>query len=130
MERDDQQPDPTDSSPAALPAGGAAADLPIALSDLFQLLATDRMRQLLYFLTARGGTVFVEDLEDAFDADAVVGFHHIQFPRLVDLHIIDYDREAGAITLTPIGDDLRPALEHVRAMDDPAIAAVPDRTEQ
>lgn len=130
MERDDPRPDSTDAVPAAPPAGEVPTDLPIALGDLFQLLATGRTRQLLYFLTARGGTVFVEELETAFDDEAMIGFHHVQFPRLIDLHIIDYDREAGAITLMPIGDDLRPVLELVRAMDDPATAAVPNRAER
>ncbi|ADB60146.1 hypothetical protein Htur_1256 [Haloterrigena turkmenica DSM 5511] len=130
MERDDPRPDSTDAVPAAPPADEVPTDLPIALGDLFQLLATDRTRQLLYFLTARGGTVFVEELEAAFDDEAMIGFHHVQFPRLIDFHIIDYDREAGAITLTPIGDDLRPVLELVREMDDPAIAAVPNRAER
>ncbi|WP_339104195.1 hypothetical protein [Haloterrigena salinisoli] len=130
MDRDDQRPEPTEPAAAALSDAGVPADLPLALSDLFQLLATDRTRQLLYFLTARGGTVFVDELEAAFDDDAVVEFHHIQFPRLVDCHIIDYDREAAAITLTSIGDDLRPALELIKAMDDPAIAAVPDPAER
>lgn len=74
--------------------------------------------------------MFVEELEAAFDDEAMIGFHHVQFPRLIDFHIIDYDREAGAITLTPIGDDLRPVLELVREMDDPAIAAVPNRAER
>lgn len=54
MERDDPRPDSTDAVPAAPPADEVPTDLPIALGDLFQLLATDRTRQLLYFLTARG----------------------------------------------------------------------------
>lgn len=126
MDRDDPRPDPTETASAALPAG-VSADLPLALSDLFQLLATDQTRQLLSLLTARGGTVFIDELEAAFDADAMAGFHHIQFPRLVDCHLIDYDREAAAISLTPIGDELRPVLELIRAMDDPAIAAIPEQ---
>lgn len=127
MERDDPGTDTADESAPSLPESGTPTDLPIALSDLFQLLANDRTRRLLYLLTDRGGTVFFEELEAHFD-DAAVGLRHNQLPRLVDFHIIDYDREADAITLTPIGDDLRPALETIRALENPEVAEFPGRT--
>lgn len=129
MERD-QPGNNTAADPAtSLPESGTPTDLPIALSDLFQLLANDRTRRLLYLLTDRGGTVFFEELETHFD-DAAVGLRHHQLPRLVDFHIVDYDREADAVTLTPIGDDLRPALETVRTLDGPEVAEPPGRTER
>ena len=43
--------------------------------------------------------------------------HHVRLPRLVDFHIIDYDKTAVAITLTPIGDDLRPVLEVIESLE-------------
>ena len=126
MGRDDPRPDTTDEPGASPPESATSTDLPIALGDLLSLLANDRTRQLLYLLSDRGGTVFFEELEARFDG-AAVELRHNQLPRLDDCQIIDYDRETDAITLTPIGDDLRPVLETIKPLDDHEVAICPDR---
>ncbi|ELY61093.1 hypothetical protein [Natronolimnohabitans innermongolicus] len=115
---DREEPVPYADPTASVAPDSVAADLPIAFSDLLQLLANDRTRALLYYLTTRGGTVFLDELAAALDGDDILtALHHVQLPRLVDFHIIDYDEAAGAVTLTSIGDELRPALEAIEALE-------------
>lgn len=119
----------TDSTAFSIDECTSSTDLPIATSDFLQLVANERTRYLLYLLTDRGGTVFLAELEERFPGDdprALLHHHHL--PRLVDFHIIDYDPDSGAITLTPIGDDLRPSLETIKSLEADAAAAFLEQT--
>lgn len=97
------------------------ADHPISIDELLGLLATEQTRYLLYLLTDRGGTIYVGELEDYFeDSGNTIELHHNQLPRLMDHNLIEYDRATDAVTLTPLGDDLKPFLEMIWAWDDDA----------
>lgn len=130
MGADDRSPTENDRAfPTDLSDDLSSTELPISISDLLLLLANDRTRYLLYFLTERGGTVFLDELEDHFeDEEATTMLHHHHLPRLVDFHIIDYEQDSRAITLTPIGDDLKPALETIQSLEDTAATAFLNRT--
>lgn len=96
----------------------SSVDLPIDIGDFFQLLANEQTRYVLYLLTEKGGTIHLQDINDCFDSSSdEVMLHHTVVPRLVDFHLIDYDQETGAITPTPICDDLTPALEIVKEFE-------------
>lgn len=120
MGRDDDtvnEPDNSIASPTSEPP--STVDLPVDIDDLLQILANERTRYLLYLLTERGGTIRLEEITHHFDGGEIATeFHHNQLPRLVDHQIINYNQEDGAVTLTPIGDELKPFIETIRAWDD------------
>lgn len=93
------------------------ADLPITIDEFLGTLATEQTRYFLYLLTERGGTICVEELEDYFETNTTE-LHHNQLPRLVDYNLIEYDRDTDAVTLTPLGDELKPFIEMIRTWDD------------
>ena len=96
----------------------AAADCPLELEAFFDLVADERTRYLCYLLAERGGTVPLEELEAQFDDEhAAVRLHHDTLPRLADRGLVEFDHETGVVTPTRLCDDLRPALESVRAME-------------
>jgi hypothetical protein len=119
----------TDETATPIVDHPSSTDLPISISDFLQLMANARTRYALYLLTARGGTVFLAELEEYFEDDkARTMLHHHHLPRLIDFHIIDYEPDSGAITLTPIGDDLRPAIETIKSMEADAATAFLEQT--
>jgi len=113
----DAEPD-ADRVDAPNAAADASTALPIELEEFFQLLADEQTRYLCYLLAERGGTVPLEELEEHFDDEnAAVRLHHEKLPRLADLHLVDFDHEAGIVTPTRLCDDLRSALESVREIE-------------
>lgn len=123
MGRDDDpinKPDDSIASPTSEPP--SIVDLPIDIDDLLPILANERTRYLLYLLTERGGTLRLEEITQYFDDEEIAAeFHHNQLPRLVDYQIANYNQETGAITLTPIGDELKPFIETIRSWDDDSV---------
>ncbi|GAB3672999.1 DUF7344 domain-containing protein [Halopiger thermotolerans] len=108
----------TDSVDSRRRGDDLTVDVPINIGDLFRILANERTRYLLYLLTARGGTVHRKEIERYFDSEDVgIELRHNQLPRLADHGIIDYHREAGSVTLTPIGDELKPVIERVQGWE-------------
>lgn len=90
----------------------------------FRILADDHRRFLLYRLVERGGTVSLDELVAGLagtDAEATPDqglpgplhrrLFHNHLPRLSEHGIVDYDREAEAVSLTEVGETLEPYVE-------------------
>lgn len=122
-DQDEEAGPPTDSSES----GGGE----LGPSDVFELLADDRDRFVLYLLADRGGTIAIDELarmtaawEYGKKPDEVSRetkrrvarrLHHVCLPRLADHGVVTRIDDPDAVTLSADGESLEPYLDF--AMD-------------
>ncbi|WP_227377952.1 DUF7344 domain-containing protein [Haladaptatus halobius] len=105
---------------------------------VFELLAHDRRRYILQYLSQKVGAVSLSELteqiaiwEDKPTYDQyeriLTGLHHQQLPKLGDAGIIRYDVDAETITLLETVDQLTPYLQ-LAMPDDLAMSDESDDT--
>jgi DNA-binding transcriptional ArsR family regulator len=97
----------TNDSPAAL---GSVDD---SLDAIFEVLAAERRRHVLYALYRRSGPVSLSDLAEEVashentEADRIAAsLHHVHLPKLVSANAAEYDPEEGAVRLRARSDRL------------------------
>ena len=102
--------------------GFGTADTSLAPTDIFDLLANDRRRYTLHYLSQHVGGVSLGELaeriaiwEDDPTADryerVLTGLHHVQLPKLVDAGLVRYERDAETVTGMEAISQLTPYLE-------------------
>lgn len=88
---------------------------------IHSLLADDRRRYAMYYLTKRLGAVAVSDLAEQialWEADLskdrferiVTGLYHLHLPKLAAAGVVQYDLEAETVGRLPAADALIPYL--------------------
>ena len=98
----------------------------LAKDDLFHLLQNERRRRAVqYLLEQEGGVdmgniaehiaalendVTVAELSSAQRKRVYVGLYQCHLPKLDEAGVIDYDKNRGTVTRTPLTDDLTPYL--------------------
>lgn len=98
-------------------------------STIFSLLADDRRRVVLHYLSRRVGAVPLGDVaerialrEDDLSRDRyeriLTGLFHVHVPKLTDAGIVRFDEYEETVELLPPADAVRPFLD---------LAAPPDR---
>ena len=95
---------------------------------IFNLLANDRRRYALHYLSQTVGAVSLGDLAeqialwednptyDHFER-VVTGLHHMHLPKLADAGVVRYDVEQETVELREAADELTPYLKRVTADD-------------
>lgn len=107
----------------------AETDTTMDLGEVFQLLADDSRRGVLYRLRSEeeatveelasylvehsGGAATGDDLRDT-----ITTLHHDHLPALHDADLLQYDRDKMRARSGPYAEDLRPLLEVTEEMDD------------
>lgn len=102
----------------------------------FRILANEHRRFLLYLLVERGGSAPVDELVAGLagtDADATPDrglpgplhrrLFHNHLPRLAEHGVVDYDRDAEAVSLTEVGEKLEPYLEFAKDREEVDVEA-------
>jgi len=92
------------------------------LDEYLRVLAHEHRRQLLTILLERGDQAEVAIPEavvrDDTDRDTVrLSFHHIHVPKLDELGLVEWDRDAGVVTKGPNFDDVRSLIEAVERVE-------------
>lgn len=107
----------------------------------FRILADVHRRFVCYLLVERGGTIPVDELAahvagtDPGPGESLQGLpsrahrrlYHNHLPRLAEHGVVDYDREAEAVSLTDLGEQLEPYLELAREQEREAVEAFLER---
>ncbi|WP_459889587.1 DUF7344 domain-containing protein [Halostagnicola bangensis] len=107
-----------------------ARDTAASPSVVFGILADERGRYTLYYLTDHGGNATHEEIakqvtawENRTTVELVTeelsnrvyaGLHHADLPKLEDYGFIEFDRETGTVTLTEQGEHLDSYLEFAK----------------
>lgn len=110
----------TTETPTPTRRPSPSADPPAA--EIFPLLADERRRIVIHYLTRQVGAVSVEDLADhlAFregtrDEEAIerilINLHHSHLPRLADSGLVRFDRERKTVTGRATLEAVRPFLD-------------------
>lgn len=108
---DDRPPDPDDESVLDL-SGRDAPGTGRTLDESHRLLASERRREVLSYLTPRAGErVDADELLAAVAADERPGpgpsthrvrvetdLHHVHLPKLADAGVVEFDPVEGAVT--------------------------------
>ncbi|WP_290816532.1 hypothetical protein [Halovivax sp.] len=133
------------SPPAVEPLGRSADGGEPALTPgtAFDLLAQDRRRYVLYVLSARGGSVHLDELATRLAARKAetgavepsdqakrrerTALYHAEVPKLVDYGVVDYDPTTCGVTLTGRGRALEPYLEFARTREPDDVGEFLDR---
>lgn len=100
----------------------------ITPTTLFNLLANDRRRYVLHYLSQTAGAVSLCDLaeqiarwEDDSTYDRykriLTGLHHMHLPKLVDAGMVCYNVEGETVELLDAADAVMPHLNRVTADD-------------
>lgn len=110
--------------PTKIPADSTRSSQTDALSatEIFSLLADDRRRYVLYYLSRHVGGVSLGELaeqialrEDDPTYDRyeriLTGLHHSHLPQLVDGGLVRYDVEQETVAGLDAIDDVRPYLD-------------------
>lgn len=95
---------------------------------LFELLANDRRRYVLHYLSQRIGAVSLDDLieqvarwEDESTRNRreriLTDLHHTHLPKLTDAGVVRYDFERETVELLATADTLADHLQLVTATD-------------
>lgn len=89
-----------------------------SLDDLFQALSDERRRQVLFALLDHDGrgAVSVPDggSTGGEPGSRRVEMHHVHLPKLVDMGLVEWDRDASRVGTGPNFEDVRPVLESLR----------------
>ena len=100
----------------------------LAPTTIFNLLANDRRRYVLHYLSQTVGAVSLGDLAEqialweenpTYDhyERVVTGLHHIHLPKLADAGVVRYEVEQEAVELRKAANELTPHLKRVTADD-------------
>lgn len=109
----------TNTKPNSTPGG---TDDDLDTTRLFELLANDRRRLALHYLTQTVGAVHVGDLADQialWEGDHThehyericTSLVHIHIPKLTDAGVMQYDPEQETVELLEVADQLVPHLD-------------------
>jgi DNA-directed RNA polymerase subunit RPC12/RpoP len=107
--------------------------VPFSPGTLFEVLADDRRRYVLYYLLEADGRGTLADLADqlaAREAETAVDalkererksvatdLHHVTVPRLADCGLVDFDPETGKVTATERLRQAEPFLDFARTTE-------------
>lgn len=132
---DDSRPSNRPVSSEHYSDAAAGRDVELTPSVAFDALSDRHSRFVLYLLEDRGGTIPVDELAARFAAwvtemetatgrvpddveeEIYLRLHHVALPKLVDLELVTYDRDSGAVTLSVRYDRLRAYLEFARVQE-------------
>lgn len=100
----------------------------LAPTTIFSLLANDRRRYVLRYLSQKVGAASLDDLAEQValregepTADRyeriLTDLHHTHLPKLVDGSVVRYDVERETVELRDAADELMPYLECVATAD-------------
>lgn len=110
----------TTKTPAKLPHSSQTDEL--SATDIFPLLADDRRREILHYLTQHTSTVSLGELAEqlaiwdgkpTYDhyERILTDLHHSQLPKLVDGGLVRYDVEAETVKALDSIESVQPYLE-------------------
>ncbi|WP_266077595.1 DUF7344 domain-containing protein [Haladaptatus caseinilyticus] len=93
-------------------------DTELTVDQIFDALGhTHRRHAISALLDCRDGTTIAELAEktgrraDANPGRIETGLHHSHLPRLEGMGVVEYDIDAGTVTLTDAATDLEPFVE-------------------
>jgi len=108
--------------PTNEPPGADHGSRDRSLDAVFEMLRSERRRNVLYILYQRAGPVQVSDLadevatrEDAELTRVATAIRHVHLPKLDDAGVVEFDAEAGSVRFADDSGRLRRYLTRAAA---------------